>query len=131
MVAEYYGYSQLVGIDLDQELIEEAKANLKRDKFLKPDSEVRFICVNALDYQYENQPSVYFLFNPFNEEVLSGVLKRILSQNSSEFWLVYMNPLYPTPFFSGGLELVKELKSWRYCEALIFRRASRVNQLRS
>lgn len=124
LVAEYFGYSRLVGIDLDQELINCAYENLKKDRFLKQSSQVSFICENALNFRYNNEPCVYFLFNPFNEAVLQGVLQRILSQNTSEVWFIYMNPIFPTPFFSGGLELVKELKSWRYREALIFRRAA-------
>lgn len=120
-VAESFGYNNLTGIDLDKELIDAANKNLKTYLLKRKESLIEFIHANALEYNYKNTPTVYFLFNPFNEEVLKKVLARISSQTHSETWFVYMNPKYKTAFANDKFEIVKELKTKRYLEAVIYK----------
>lgn len=120
-VAESFGYKNLIGLDLDEELITIARSNQKKCLLKNKLSHVAFVCINALQYDYTNLPTVYFMFNPFNKEILSEVLKRILSATKSETWFVYMNPLFADTFTTDKFELIKELKTKRYLEALIFR----------
>ncbi len=91
MAAEF-GYKKVYGIELDEALLEEAKHNhkLNRDKTL----DIKFIQQNVLEYTFENQPAVYFLFNPFNAEVMNRFLERVLSSNKQTCYFVYMNPLF-------------------------------------
>lgn len=120
-VAEYCGYSHLAGIELDAGLLTEAEENSKRYPFKRNTSSITFLYANALDYIYANKPTVYFLFNPFNESVLEKVLDRISEQSSSETWFIYMNPLFPGPFERRGIQLAKKIKTRFYTEALVFR----------
>jgi 16S rRNA G966 N2-methylase RsmD len=120
-VAESYGYNNLTGIELDKELVEAANENLKRYLLKRKESSIKFINVNALQNNYKNANTVYFLFNPFNKEVLEKVLARIISSTNSETWFVYMNPKYKTAFTNDKFEVVKELKTKRYLEAVIYR----------
>ncbi len=120
-VAESFGYENLTGIDLDEELIAIANSNLKNYILKRKTSNIQFIHANALEYNYENKPMVYFLFNPFNEEVLKKVLKRIINSTTSETWLVYMNPKYKEAFTKEKFEVIEELKTKRYLEAVIYK----------
>jgi len=120
-VAESFGYNNLKGIDLDGELIDIANKNLKNYLLKRESSNIKFIKVNALDYAYLNQPTVYFLFNPFNEAVLDKTINKILSSTSSETWFVYMNPMFKNCFVHEKIEVVCELKTKRYLEAIIYR----------
>jgi len=120
-VAESFGYENLTGIDLDKELISIANSNLKSYSLKRKTSNIDFIHTNALEYKYENKPTVYFLFNPFNEEILKKVLGKVISSTSSEAWFVYMNPKYKTAFTKEKFEVVKELKTKRYLEAIIYK----------
>lgn len=120
-VAEYCGYDQLTGIELDEELIKDASRNTELYVFKRKESSINFIHVNALEYEYKNKPTIYFLFNPFNEEIMKKVLNRIVALSSSETWFVYMNPLYPKPFKEKGIPCIKEIKTRFYKEAFIFR----------
>lgn len=122
LVAEYCGYNKLRGIDLDQELISDANENLANYKFKRRESEIVFSCENALTFLYPNEASVYFLFNPFNEAILSEVLRRLCTMNENELVFVYMNPLYPGPFLEMGMEPARTYKTSRYTEAVVFRR---------
>lgn len=120
-VAESYGYKNIIGIDLDLNLINEAKFNFERRLLKNKTSQINFIHVNALEYNYKNEPTVYFLFNPFNELVLKNVLSKITEQTQSETWFVYMNPLYSNAFYFEKFEIITELKTKRYLEAIIYK----------
>jgi SAM-dependent methyltransferase len=120
-VAEYCGFNNLIGIELDQELVEEAKTNLELYSLKRKESFIRFIHANALEYIFPDRPTIYFLFNPFNEAVLSKVLDRIYAATSAETWFIYMNPLYQMPFKEKKMEIMNEFKTGRYLEAVIYR----------
>jgi SAM-dependent methyltransferase len=128
-VAEYCGYNYLTGIELDADLIKEAEANVNLYCLKRKESGIHFICANALDYEYKNRPTLYFLFNPFSEEILERVVERILASTHSETWFVYMNPLYPLPFKKKKMEQVREFKTGFYTEALVFRTNAEKNTL--
>lgn len=120
-VAEYSGYNKLYGIELDEELVKEAVNNKGLYPFKRKESDINFIHANALEYTYKNEPTVYFLFNPFNENVLNKVVDRISNSSTSEAWFVYMNPLYPLPFVKKQITRVKTIKTRFYKEAIIFK----------
>ncbi len=120
-VAEHYGYNNLTGIELDKELIDAANENLKNYTLKRKTSQIRFIHANALEYNYQNIPTVYFLFNPFNEDVLKRVLEKIIMSTTSETRIVYMNPMYKQAFSENKFEVVTEIKTKRYLEAIIYR----------
>lgn len=120
-VAEHVGYTNLCGIELDEELVKDAKENIKLYPFKRKESSIDIIHANALEYDYKNKRTVYFLFNPFNESIMEKVLDRISSLSTSETWFVYMNPLYPEPFKRKNVEQVKKFKTRFYTEALVFK----------
>lgn len=120
-VAEYCGYNQLTGIELGPELIEDARQNTNRYLLKRKESSIEFILANTLDYNFADRPTVYFLFNPFNAEILMRVLEKIKASTTSETWFVYMNPLFRKVFDKQGVPLVQELKTKRYLEAVIYK----------
>ncbi|MES2679376.1 MAG: class I SAM-dependent methyltransferase [Bacteroidota bacterium] len=120
-VAEYCGYNHLTGIELDETLLQVAKANEKLYPFKRKESDIHFIHANALHVDYKNVPALYFLFNPFDEAVLEKVLEKICSSTTSETWFVYMNPLYKRAFNKKNIDMVTELKTGRYTEAIVYR----------
>ena len=116
-----FGFKKLYGIELDAALLENAKDNLKpllkRDKTL----EIEFIQKNVLDCTFENQTAVYFLFNPFNDEVMKGFIERVLSSNKEECYFVYMNPVFSKVFERKQIQAHKVIRSFLYTEAIIYR----------
>ena len=120
-VAEFFGYKNLAGIELDKDLFNKAIENVKTYSLKNKASNIQFINANALDYEYKNKPTVYFLFNPFNELVLEKVLNRIVASTKEETWFVYMNPKYANKFIPEKFESVFEFKTKRYLEAVIYK----------
>ncbi|MDI1353972.1 MAG: class I SAM-dependent methyltransferase [bacterium] len=126
-VAEYCGYTRLRGIELDEELFLCAKENVALWTPKHKESQIEFVQVNALDAEYRNEPTVYFLFNPFCETVLRGVLNRVCQSSSRGLVFVYMNPLYPKPFYEKKMEVFAEIRTKWYREAIIFHRIAAPN----
>ncbi|MDX2172741.1 MAG: class I SAM-dependent methyltransferase [Bacteroidota bacterium] len=119
-VAESCGYKKLMGIDLDEELILNANENLKIYK-KREESKIDFYKSNALTFDYKNEPTVYFMFNPFNNDILKEVLDRILNATTSETYFIYMNPKHAGVFDDYHFELVNTIKTKRYTEAVIYK----------
>jgi len=115
IVAAKLGFTKVIGIDLDSELIDLAKQNAKQANV-----EVEFILANAIEYNYQNVNTVYFLFNPFNETVLNKVLKKINKVTTKKIIVVYMNPKYSKEFYNNGFKLLNQIKTKKYIEAEIF-----------
>ena len=61
------------GLDFNSDLIEEANINKKN-----MNSNVEFICENAIHYKITNENKFYF-FNPFSIEIFFSVLNNILT----------------------------------------------------
>jgi len=120
-VAEYFGYNDLTGIELDETLLQEARTNEKSYAFRRKESHIQFLHANALDVEYKNIPSLYFLFNPFDEAVLEKVIEKICRSTQSETWFVYMNPLYKNAFIKNNIGIVTEFKTNWYTEAIVYR----------
>ena len=119
-VAEHCGYNTLTGIELDPQLLAVARNNENSYALKRPGSAFRFIEANALDVQYHDRPTVYFLFNPFNAGVLDQVLAKVLASTTSETWFVYMNPVYRQVFAQKNIPIVREFRTRFYTEALVY-----------
>lgn len=119
-VAELNGFSELIGIEIDKTLMEMAKRNIEHYSKVNPDSLFFLHCTNALDYDYGNEDSVYFLFNPFDADTLGKFIDRVCKLNSKTKCFVYMNPLFKEEFSARNISVFKAIKTNLYTEALIY-----------
>ena len=120
-VAASCGYKKLIGIDLDRELILAATKNSTTYFQKNNTSEFTFLVSNALEFEYKNEATVYFMFNPFNEDVLKNVIQKINQFTSSETYFVYMNPKHKNVFNAKQFQLIKTFKTQWYLEALVYK----------
>jgi SAM-dependent methyltransferase len=123
VVAGYYGFNKIIGIDFAAELCEEATKNiiLVQSKF--PGKSFNVIHADAVDYEIEKDTNVFFFFNPFNHIVMLAVVKNILRSlkiNPREVFAVYINPVHKEIFLSAGFEQIFYLQKLKYAEASIF-----------
>lgn len=129
-IAAEYGYKKVYGIELDADLLEVAKHNIKPQLIKDKNLDVIFIQKNVLDYMFENQAAVYFLFNPFNAGVMDEFIERVMGLNKQSCYFVYMNPLYSVAFESKLIEPYKVVRSFLYTEAIIYRLPKREEELK-
>jgi SAM-dependent methyltransferase len=96
-VAAYFGFLQITGIDFAKELCEEASANMKKHEPLFPALSWNIINANVLDYAIKPDDFVFFMFNPFSEEILNGFLDKL--ENSCKAfprktYFIYASPIH-------------------------------------
>lgn len=122
-VAEQCGFTNLIGVDIAQELITDALDNLNLYKPIHNNSRISFIFSDATTYVIPTNACVFYFFNPFGETILHQVLQNIkLSVQGSprEIYCLYLNPLYKQVFESNDFKIHFEEKNKRYTEAIVY-----------
>jgi hypothetical protein len=122
--AEYCGFNQLIGVELDIELVELAKQNAKTYSQKRPGSSFTFIHQNALDYVIPTDAAVFYFFNPFSEVIMKQVAEKILesyNQNPREILVVYVNPKHKNVWEDAGFKLFLRENNSKYTEAIVYK----------
>jgi 16S rRNA G966 N2-methylase RsmD len=122
VVAAYYGFKKITGVDFSQPLCNEAEINIEKIKPLFPSVDFKIICDDAVNYSIKNEDTAFFFFNPFDEVVMLQVVKNILSslkKKSRKIYIVYVNPLHKEIFLSAGFEEEYYFKKMNYLEFVI------------
>lgn len=80
ILAAFYPFKQVVGIEYSKDLSEIAKSNVNTlsHKLISKDIEIH--TKDARDHDYENDDSVFFLYESFSIEVFCIVLEKIYNQ---------------------------------------------------
>jgi SAM-dependent methyltransferase len=120
-MAAQFGYNRLYGIELDGVLLKAAEANLQAIRSQRNTLIIQLEQKNVLEYNFENQEAIYFLFNPFNAEVMAGFIEKVLSTNKQACYFVYMNPVYSHVFKQKNIPVHRVIKSCLYTEAIVYR----------
>jgi SAM-dependent methyltransferase len=99
--------SSYIGIDFDGELIEIARDNSSR---LFGD-EGEFIHADVIDFDFRQWSSglVFFLYNPFDQEVLSKLLLRL---NDLSAIIIYVNPVHRNLLIQQGFTSRMNKTDW-------------------
>jgi SAM-dependent methyltransferase len=98
LLASEFPFKRVVGVEIDDTLHQIATRNIARyDSRSQQCADVQSICSDATDYQFPDEPSVIFLYNPFNHVVLEAVLsglRQSLQKSPRQVIVVYFNPLH-------------------------------------
>ncbi len=122
-VAEQCGFTNLIGVDIAKELIEDAKANQLIYSKMYKDSKFNFLFEDATKYVIPSDAEVFYFFNPFGATIIQSVLNNIkesLIQNPRTIYCIYLNPKYKEVFETNGFKVFTTIKSWRYIEGIIY-----------
>ena len=120
-VAAYFGFKEINGIELDNELTEIAQRNLLERLKFHPEVSFSIKTANAIDINYPAEPQVFFLFNRFDAQTLKHVLQRIGKNGLTQHVFIYVNPLHKKVFLESGFNEEKIIYTKNYCEAIVFR----------
>jgi SAM-dependent methyltransferase len=92
-----HGFRRIVGVEFSAELCDIAKKNLAlytHKRRITADASI--VHSDVVDYAIQDDENVFYMFNPFNEEVLDQVVRNIcesLNRNFREVRIIYHNPL--------------------------------------
>jgi SAM-dependent methyltransferase len=121
-MAAHHGFKRVTGLDFFKDLCEIAKANLALTKRKIPAFDSTVINNDAFYYEIPDDVDCIFLFNPFDEIVMSAVVNNIyesLQDNPRSIDIIYVNPLHKYQFLKAGYKATWYSKKMKYIEAVI------------
>lgn len=121
-VAAYYGFTKLTGIDFSKKLADAAAANLELTRQKLPAVHYTIYNNDAFYFEIPDDVTCIFLFNPFDEVIMSGVVFNILEslkRNKRTITIIYVNDLHKETFTIAGFSEVYYKKTMRYLEVSV------------
>ena len=109
LMAAECGFSEIDGVELSHDLYLAACENAKRYQTDRQSScRITVENIDACDYRIPNRSCVFFLYNPFGENIMrrfATLVERSLAENPRDLFIVYHNPEWrkvwdESPFFS-------------------------------
>ncbi len=76
IAAATFGFSEIIGVELSQELCQAARKNIDIARGLRC-TNISVICANAADFDVPDRVTIIYFFNPFIGSVLREVLAKI------------------------------------------------------
>ncbi len=121
-VAAAKGCKKVSGIDFSKDLCMDALQNLTIIQQKKPLLLAKIINNDAYTYAIPNDVDCIFLFNPFDDYLMKGVVRNILQSLAAhprKITIIYANPLNKSRFIDAGFEEIFFSKKMRYIEVSI------------
>ena len=121
-VAAHQGFKMVTGLDFARDLCEAAKENLAITKQKIPALEYKVINNDAFYFEIPDDVDCIFLFNPFDEIIMSAVVNNIgtsLQNSPRKINIIYVNPLHKELFLKAGFTETWYSKKMKYIEAVI------------
>lgn len=108
LLAAEYGFQRSIGVEFAAELHKTATQSLERlrDRHPAAAETVELLHMDATDFVPPREPTVFFLFNPFDDVVLRWVLSNIqasLRIHPRPVHYVYLNPVHARVFTEVGI----------------------------
>ncbi|MBI5750772.1 MAG: class I SAM-dependent methyltransferase [Hydrogenophilales bacterium] len=103
LLASKLGFRRVVGIEYSPELHEVAVANIRRYGATDA-SLIEPVCCDATEYVLRDDENAFYFFNPFELDVLQGVLRQIkdsLGRHRRKIWIIYFDPRFKEAFEKG------------------------------
>lgn len=109
LVAAHYGFTNITGIDFAVELCIEAIKNMEKVSSKFPKIKWNIINSNVIDYDIKPDDSVFFMFNPFTQDIITILLNKLENschQHPRSIYFLYTNPYYKEVLIRNGYEIV-------------------------
>jgi hypothetical protein len=100
LLASRLGFKRVVGIEYSRELHGLALENLARFG-KRSTTPIESIWADATEYVLRDDENVFYFFNPFEIDVMRGVIRQIkasIERKPRKIWVIYFDPLFTEPF---------------------------------
>jgi 16S rRNA G966 N2-methylase RsmD len=121
-VAAHYGFKKVMGLDFSKELCTTAEKNLAVTQQKFTNLQCKVINNDAFYFEIPQDADCIFMFNPFDDVIMSGVAANILESfeaNPRTITLIYANPLYKQELLDVGFTQIYHTQKMIYLEAVI------------
>ena len=122
-VAAAFGVKKITGIELSKELYKNAQENIAATKVKYPSTEFKIYNNDAFYFEIDDNVDCVFMFNPFDETIMSGVMENIetsLDNNPRDMTIVYINPVEKHVLLEWGYEEIFHYQKKHYLEGSVF-----------
>ena len=122
VVAAHYGFKNITGVDFARELCAAAERNINKIKTEFPETTFTIYCKDILNYTIDKSDKVFFLYNPFNKEIMEKLIEKIdrsVNQHSRTIYFIYANPQQKEVLLQNGYTEVFSIKKLRLLEGVI------------
>lgn len=116
LMAAFDGFRRIIGVEFAQELHETACRNLARMRSRTAGSEISSICADAASYAFPPDPTVCFLNNPFDADLLERVISNLEASLRAQ-----PRPLTIIYYHSNHADLLDPRSGWRVVSKGIWR----------
>lgn len=125
VVAAYYGFRKVTGVDFSKAFCEEALALVNSVKKTYPSTEFKLVHQDAFYFDIPPDVNAIYLFNPFDEVIMSGVVSNIV-KSQAEFprtiYILYINPQFEKLFKEEGFTREYHYAKLRFLEGVILKK---------
>ncbi len=121
-VAAHWGVKKVSGIDFSKEFCAAATENILLTKHTYKDLDFKIYNNDAFYFEIAADVDCIFMFNPFDDLIMSGVLENIeisLDEHPRKMTVIYFNPLQKHLFLELGYEVIYQQKKLQYLEAAV------------
>ena len=122
-VAASYGINKISGVELSKDLFIAAKENIAFTQEKYPSTSFKVYNNDAFYFEIDDDVDCIFMFNPFDETIMSGVMENIetsLENNPRVMTIIYINPLEKHVLLEWGYEEIFHSKKMHYLEGSVF-----------
>lgn len=127
VAAAHFGFKNITGVDFAVELCAAAEKNINKIKSQFPGTTFNIYCKNILNYTINAGDKVFFLFNPFNKEIMEkflGKIDRSVKEHPRTIYFIYANPQQKEALIQKDYKEVFRIKKLRLLEGVILLKQS-------
>ena len=102
IAAAELGFPKVIGVEISNSLCEQAQRNIAAwSNRVAKTTDIRIVTTDAREFEFPNDPSLLFFYNPFGAETIAAVLERL--RRSLLEWprpcrILYVNPVADAVF---------------------------------
>jgi len=117
LLASQFPFKGIIGVELSENLHRIAcrNINIYRDE-LQQCHKIKSVCEDAAKFKIPNDQIAFYLFNPFDEHVMSSLLLNIedsIHRHSRDIYIAYLKPVHRVVFDRAPfLQVAKETERY-------------------
>ena len=122
VAAAHYGFKNIIGVDFAKELCAVAERNINKIKTQFPDTTFNIYCQDILNYTINADDKVFFLFNPFNKEIMEKFLEKIdrsVKEHRRTIYFIYANSQQKEILIQKSYQEIFRIKKLNRLEGVI------------
>ena len=118
-VAAHFGVQKVSGIDFSKEFCQVATKNLEITQQKLKQLDFKIYNNDAFYFEIPEDVDCIFMFNPFDDLIMSGVLDNIeesLDEHPRSMTIIYFNPMQKHMFLEHGYQVLHQDKKLTYLD---------------